>query len=369
MTNGENFNTAHRPKKVLLAPLDWGLGHATRCIPIIKELFAQGCDVLIAAEGATEALLKKEFPALTFLSLQGYNITYSRSKFWLPLKMLLQFPKLLSVIYKEQNWLKKTAEQHKIDMIITDNRMGFYHSTIPSVYITHQLTIKTANRFTEWLAQKIHYRYINKFTECWVPDAEGNNNLAGELSHAKKLPHTAIKYLGALSRFEKMEAEKMYDLLVIISGPEPQRTIFEELLLNQLKNFNDKVLFVRGLPGNAEIKEFSNPLIEIQNHLSAAELNKAILQSNLVISRSGYTTVMDLNKLQQKAILVATPGQTEQEYLAEYLMDKKMFYSVNQKQFLLNEAVAKSNSFPFIFSIENKTSYKEIIKDFIKNNL
>lgn len=130
-----------------------------------------------------------------------------------------------------------------------------YNSVIPCIYITHQLNIKTNNRLTEWLAKKIHYFFINKYNECWVPDTAGEINLAGELSHPRQLPKVPVKYIGPLSRFEKTVVENKYDLAVIISGPEPQRTIFEELLLAELKNYEEKVLFVRGLPGGSSIKK------------------------------------------------------------------------------------------------------------------
>lgn len=337
--SGLKFNIFPPGSRVLVAPLEWGLGHATRCIPIINELLVQGYGVLIGAEGAAMALLQEEFPQLTFLSLKGYRMQYSRRGFWLPLKILLQFPKIIRSIYSERRWLKKMIKEHAIGAVISDNRFGLFHSSVPCIYITHQLNIKTGNRFTEWLAQKIHYHFINKYRECWVPDMSGEINLAGSLSHPEHLPKTAVQYIGPLSRFEKIVTEIKYDLAVIISGPEPQRTIFEELLLSQLSNFEGTVLFVRGLPGNVQICKYVNVRIEMQNHLSSSELNKAIQQSEIVISRCGYSTVMDLIKLQKRAILIPTPGQTEQEYLAKTLMANKLFYCNDQGSFKLGGAL------------------------------
>ncbi len=359
----ENINIKDCKIRVLVAPLDWGLGHATRCIPIIYEFLALNFDVLIAAEGKTKNLLQKEFPGLVFLPLTGYGIYYSRNKFLLPFSLLIQLPKLFGRIYYEHNWLKKTIKDYNINMVISDNRLGLYHSTIPCVYITHQLKIKTGNRFTELLAQKIHFFFINKYTCCWVPDNESENNLAGILAHPESLPKTPVQYLGPLSRFEKITIEKKYDCLILISGPEPQRTIFEELMFKELKKISGTVLLVRGLPGYKKPIANNNSKVEVHNHLPAIELNKAIMQSGIVISRSGYTTVMDLIKLQQKAIFIPTPGQPEQEYLAEYLMQKKVFFSTPQNNFSLITALNEISNFPFTIINIRQDKYKELIKD------
>ncbi len=364
--SGEKFNiSGHRPR-ILVAPLEWGLGHATRCVPIINELLYLNCEVLIAAEKEAEALLKKEFPQLHFLSLRGYRMKYSRKKLWLPLKLLVQFPKIIRSIYNEHRWLKRTVQEQSIDAVLSDNRFGLYHSAVPCIYITHQLTIETGNRFSKWLAQKLHYYFINKYAACWVPDAAGVVNLAGKLSHPIKMPAVPVEYLGPLSRFEKTGAEKKYELLVCLSGPEPQRTVFEELLLDELKGYTGNVLFIRGLPGNVSVKQNDNAAVEIVNHLSAAELNIAIEQAELVISRSGYTTVMDLVKLQQKAILVPTPGQKEQEYLADILMQQKIFYCVQQKSFSLDKALKAATDFPFRYPGIEQDSYKKTVSVFIQ---
>ena len=366
---GENFNISGHKTRVLVAPLEWGLGHATRCIPVINELIRLNCEVFIGAEDASQALLQKEFPQLTFLQLRGYRMQYSRKKYWLPLKIVFQFPKMIWSIYNEHQWLKKIIKERAIEAVISDNRFGLYHSSVPCIYITHQLTIKTGNRFTEWLAQKIHYHFINKYSACWVPDAPGEINLAGTLSHPNRFPKTPVQYIGPLSRFEKNGAEKKYDIVVIISGPEPQRTIFENVLFKAVENYDGKCLFIRGLPEDVQMHPDSyrdaNMQIEVHNHLSAVELNNAIEQSALVISRSGYTTVMDLVKLQHKAILIPTPGQTEQEYLAKNLMSKKIIYCVEQNNFSLQEELKKQTGFAFSFPSVNQDEYKVVIEKFI----
>ncbi len=364
MIKAENFNIPDHKPRILIAPLDWGLGHATRCIPIISTLIQQNCTVIVAAEGRVKLLLQKEFPELLFIELRGYRIQYSHAAFWMTVKLLLQLPKILYRIYAENRWLKNAVKESRVDAIISDNRMGLFHHKIPCIYITHQLTIKTGNRFTESIAQKIHYHYINKFSACWVPDAKEELNLAGTLSHPAILPKVPVTYLGVLSRFEKKDIESKYELCIILSGPEPQRTVFEKIILGDLHKIEGKICLVRGLPGETEILQLNNSSIEIKNHVAADELNNIMLQSKMIISRCGYSTVMDLVKLQKKATLVPTPGQTEQEYLGRYLQEQKLFYCVDQNSFSLHEALKSAAAFEFSTSAIRVNDYKPVVENF-----
>lgn len=215
-----------------------------------------------------------------------------------------------------------------------------------------------------YIANKIHNSFIKRYNQCWVPDFE-ENGLAGELSHPKK-SNDGIIYLGALSRFENVSTSKnIYDLLISISGLESQRTIFENIVLEQVKTCQRKVLIVRGLPSEKTEIKSSNPFVKIKNHLSSADLNIAFQQSGMIICRSGYTTIMDLAKLNRQAVLVPTPGQAEQEYLASYLMEKKNFFAVKQKDFVLEEVLSKAEAFPFVKRNDNMEAYKKIISEFV----
>ncbi|TSA42567.1 MAG: glycosyl transferase family 28 [Chitinophagaceae bacterium] len=365
--NQRKFNMLGAKSRILVAPLDWGLGHATRCIPIIQHLQSLDCEVFIAAEGPIKALLQSSFPKIQFLELGGYHIHLSRSRSGFSFQIIRQLPKIIATIYHERRWLKAAIRKYEFDAVISDNRPGLYHRNIPCIYITHQLFIKTNNWITAWLAQKIHYHFINKFDRCWVPDMAGELNLAGALSHPKKLPRVPVQYIGPLSRFQKSDQQKKYALAILLSGPEPQRTILEEIIKTQLKNYSDPVLLIRGLPGNKETIVGFNPNVEIENHLNAAELNKALLAAELVICRSGYSTVMDLVLLQQKAILIPTTAQTEQEYLADILKEKNIFYSCSQEDFNLQEALRLAASFPFLSFETNNELYKTAVDESINN--
>ena len=355
-----------RQARILVIPLDWGLGHATRCIPVIRELLAQGCDVWLAGEGVQEHLLKAEFPGLPFLQLPGYRIRYAKTARGLIWKMIQQLPKMRRAIQYEHSWLKKINKEYNFDAVISDNRYGLYHSTIPCVFITHQLTIKSSlAKWTEKILQKRNYRYINRFTECWVPDAEGENNIAGELSHPLLQPAVPVHYIGMLSRFKKNEVgEIKNNLLVILSGPEPQRSILEEKIITDITHYNGTATIVRGLPGSPALIP-STGMIKFYNHLPSTKLNVAMQEAEFVISRSGYSTVMDMMTLQKKAVLIPTPGQTEQEYLGNYLMEKGIAVCVTQKDFSLSKALVLATDYTYKFSIDPGIALEKRIETFL----
>ena len=325
-------------KRILVAPLDWGIGHATRCIPIIKELIKHNYEVILAADSRPLHLLSTEFPQLEIIRFEGYNIKYPK---FIPmeLSMLLQTPKLLWNIKKENTALTEIIKDYNIDGVISDNRFGLYTNKIPCVFITHQLEIQSPY-FTDSI-RNFNYKYINKYSACWVMDDE-KLNLAGNLSKPNILPNNTI-YIGVQSRFEKQETEKKYDYLAIVSGPEPQRTILEKGLINALKDRPEKALIVLGKPELNTSEQLGN--LTVKSHLNAKDLNTAIAQSELIICRPGYSTVMDLAALEKKAIFIPTPGQTEQEYLADNFRNSRTCYAQNQSDFNFEEALKQSKSY------------------------
>lgn len=353
--------------RILVAPLDWGLGHATRCIPIIRELLSQGAEVVLAGEGAQEQLLKAEFPGLLFLSLPGYRVSYARTASGLAWKMIRQGWKMKRAIRNEQQWLQWAVEEYSLDGVISDNRYGLYHKNIPAVFITHQLTIRSPwGRWTETILQKRNYNYINRFSECWVPDLEGTGNLAGELSHPQRKPKTQLKYIGWLSRCKKTGVEKKANhLLCILSGPEPQRSILENKLIEEISRYNGTATVVRGLPGNSSVIPSTN-MIRFHNHLTAEELNTEMEAAVFIISRSGYSTVMDAAALGKKCIFIPTPGQTEQEYLGEYLSQKGLACVIAQDKFTLTSALAAARQFNYhLFPEPGKNLLAEKVRSFL----
>jgi len=352
---------------VLVVPLDWGLGHATRCIPLIKTLTQQQCKVILAGEDKTKILLRETFPELIFLPLEGYRIRYSRAKWSFPFTIAAQVPQILSTIKKEHHWLGDIVKKYKVNGIISDNRYGLYHGVLPSVFVTHQLQVKTGlGKSADALLQKLNYRLVNRFSECWIPDEEKEPGLAGELSHPQKFPAIQVKYTGILSRFrKKLKPETSGYILILLSGPEPQRTIFENMVLSQLNVIRLPVVLVRGLPGNTEQLKTLNGITSY-NYLGAEELQQKMEGAAIVISRCGYSTVMDLAALAKKSILIPTPGQTEQEYLAHHLMQSKFALCIEQKKFNLRAALDLSETFDYCLPrFENENQLQELVCSFL----
>ncbi|WP_281846210.1 glycosyltransferase [Olleya namhaensis] len=321
-------------KRILVAPLNWGIGHATRCIPIIHALIANGFEPVIASDGQALKLLSKEFEQLTFITLPAYNVKYSKSKQWFKWHMLLQLPKIRKAIRKEHALVDQIILNYDIQGIISDNRMGVNSKRVPSVFITHQLNVMSGS--TTALSTFFHDRYLNKFDACWIPDFENTPNLSGKLGHDFKPKGLQLHYIGPLSRLEKEALKPKYDLMVLLSGPEPQRTLLEEQLLSDLINYKGKVVFVRGKIEAEQTVMHETPFT-IYNFMQTEELQNAINRSQLIISRSGYTTIMDLAKLGKQAFFIPTPGQFEQEYLANYLDKNGTIASCSQSAFTLDQ--------------------------------
>lgn len=349
-----------KKKRVLVCVLNWGLGHAARCVPVIENLAEAGFEVYIGSDGAALTFLKREFATLTFFELPGYNITYPANGN-MTFSMLLQSPKIISAIKKENDAVKKIIEENEMSCIISDNRYGCYSEKIKSVFITHQLTIQ-APAGAQFIVNKINSSLLKKFNEIWVPDVEGENNLSGGLS--QKHHFKSVYYTGVLSRFNKIsiaeEKNFRYKFMVLLSGPEPQRSILEKELLKEAEEISEPVLFVRGLVEDREPLTSSNN-IAFKSFLKGDELAEAFAESEIVVCRSGYSTIMDLAALNKKAILVPTPGQTEQEYLANYFQEKKIFLKNEQGSINLKEAADSIALYSGVFLRNDFTHLKERI--------
>ena len=319
----------NKNKKILIVPLDWGLGHATRCMPIIAELLLQKCEVIVAGSDTTNQIIRQEFPLLQYELIDGYEISYSSSKWKLPFVIAKQIPKILSRIKSENKWLQQFVTKNQIDIVISDNRYGLHHPTVKTIFMTHQLKIQVPqSKWMQMIVNKINHSYINKFSVCWVPDYE-TNAIGGALSNKKGLHH--VEYIGNLSRFESQNnVEIINDILFLISGPEPQRSLLEQKIISEFANDNTRKIIVRGLPKSTEILKING--FTIFNHLSKIELQEKILSSKILVCRAGYSTIMDLIKLNNNALLIPTPGQTEQEYLAKEMSERKLFFTIKQSE-------------------------------------
>jgi len=312
----------------LVAPLNWGIGHATRCIPIIYKLIECDFNPIIASDGYALKLLQKEFTQLQSIELPSYNISYPKNGNLLKWKLLFDTPRVLKTIKKEKKLIEQIIEKENVIGIISDNRFGARSDKVPSVFITHQLNVLSGN--TTYFSSKLHQKFINKFDKCWIPDLESEKSLAEQLSHSNKIKKQ--QFIGFLSRFKKKELKIKYDLLVLLSGVEPLRTQLENKLIKELKEYSGKVLFVRGIVEEHQKKREKGNII-YYNFLLTDELENAINGSELVLARSGYSTIMDLAVLGKKAFFIPTTGQYEQEYLAERIQNLKIAPYSSTKEF------------------------------------
>jgi len=300
-------------KTIFISPLDWGLGHATRCVPIVRKLIKNNNKIILGTTSSTFPVFEEEFPELEKINMPAYNVRYSAIlPLWL--KLLLNWRRISGVIREEQKFLNETIHKYKIDVVISDNRFGLHSKKARSIFMTHQVFLKTP--FGRLTAQKINSKYILNFDELWIPDyADENKCLSGELSHGTHF-HPGVKYIGPQSRLKINEAVKQkYDYLFLISGPEPQRSIFQNLLVERSKNYPElKFALVSNSPQLTQQKN-----IDYFESPNAKNLSKIINESSTVICRSGYSTLMDMHLLEKnELILIPTPGQTEQQYLATY---------------------------------------------------
>ncbi len=348
--------------RVLVSPLNWGLGHASRCVPIIRALQKHGAEVLIGADGEALELLKKEFPQLTSITIPDYKITYPRQGS-MAFYFFRQLGKMRAQIRLENDHLQGIIEEGKIDAIISDNRYGLYNNSISSVFITHQL-----NPRSPWLQNYIGkqiQKLIRPFDHCWVPDVQGTESLSGDLSR-KSGSLKNISHIGPLSRFKsKIETEKTYEVLAILSGPEPHRTEFEKLLIDQLKGIPGKHVLVTGKveSRNPEMKVEEN--ISVFNLLAEEELSALITKSRYLIARSGYSSIMDFSIMGLPALLVPTPGQYEQEYLAGYHKKRGRFVVCEQHKLDLKTSLSQLDSISTYESEYKPDQLERTIIDFL----
>lgn len=330
-------------KTALVAPLNWGLGHASRCIPIIKNLLDQGIRVYLASDSDALALLKNEFPYLPNFQLAPLQIHYGRYFFW---SMFIQSGKFYRSIRQDNQIVNRLYNQISFDYIISDNRYGVYHPDAHNILLTHQLQL-TRPKILKGISRILLGRMISPFQECWIPDVDGPNNLSGELSKPK-LP-ILKKYIGVLSRLEPVELTvSKYRLAIVLSGPEPARSRFEGELLDQISKCEDLpgTILIRGLPLEQKTILSKHTSLTIQNYADSKQLNEIINSATYVICRAGYSSIMDLVKLGKKAILVPTPGQSEQLYLANHLRGHPAFLCVKQTHFNLSKHLQQLGSKP-----------------------
>jgi hypothetical protein len=378
---------------IFVSPLSWGLGHATRDIPIIRELLKHNHKITIASSGPSLTLLKKEFPQCTFIYFPDYPPPYTKSRFFVA-KFTVYIPVMLHAIHVEEKVARRIFEKDKYDLIISDNRFGVYSPSVPSFFVSHQLRFSAPKilAFAEELAQTFNSRFHEKFTRVIVPDNSPDTvSLSGTLScNTRKTTQERIYYAGILSSIRKMDIEEDIDFLISVSGPEPQRTMLEEVMFKQVQKLPGKKMMLLGKPGEnfeykmparhsgtcpqASRRGGGDEFTTVKSHAGREEMSILMNRAKFIVSRSGYTTVMEIAELgKKKCLFIPTPGQTEQVYLSQYYMEKGWFYSQSQYSLDILKDVEKAKEYPGFPSIQDSQSnveklYKELFTPYLEKN-
>ena len=331
--------------RILISPLDWGLGHASRLVPIIRKYQSSGYEILLGGNGFSLELLKNEFPVLEFVSIPFTEIRYSEGENQI-FRFISSISRYFFALLREHRTLHSIIAEKRIDIVISDNRLGLFSKKAKCILITHQLWLSMPRGWglLKFFANRFNHYFIRKFDECWVVDSDQLPNIAGNLSHPP-VAGIPVRYIGPLSRFTdcKPVGTKKIEILVILSGPEPQRTNLEEILIRQISVTTISTVIVGGTT-DVRIKGLSSNIRYIP--FAAGDLLNELVQSaNIIICRSGYSSVMDMIALGRSAILIPTPGQPEQEYLGASLSAKKYFINYTQVEFNLQTALSAWGKF------------------------
>ncbi len=340
-------------KRILVCPLGWGLGHASRVIPIIKSLLDAGYKVIAAGDSPQLLLISSSFPDIETIYFPSFDIRLSKQNTQLLPLIGIAF-RLPYFTIKEHYLVKRIVIQNRIDFIISDNRYGLWCRGIKSILITHQLCVIFPKpfHFLESIGIKVVRFLANQYDYCFIPDFKEDDNLAGKLSHPSHLPMN-VRYIGLLSRYNDFKFDvtaPVWDLVGIASGPSPQREIFIDLISQLAKNNNLKTLIIKGNPAEGMNIKVDHDIFYV-GHLKDSDFAKTILSSKHLITRAGYSTIMDLATLGISCLIVPTPGQTEQEYLANYLATKGIFKTRKQTELCeIDISIAETNHIPSLDS-------------------
>ncbi len=341
--------TKKNSKKIFIAPLNWGLGHATRVLPLIRRFLQRGDQVFVAAHGRALQLLRDEVPECIFLDFPEYPIRYPRTRFFVTRFMLITFPRMLFAMWKEKRALTLLQEKYRFDYIISDNRFCLYQHGVKSYLISHQLRyiLPFPIGKLEWLPEWFNYSFFKKYDAILIPDEKGPERaLTGALSHDMRyLNADKLNYSGIFADMPDSEQTINVDIdyFIIVSGPEPQRSKLEKLIFEQAGRLPGKIVVALGKPERRY--KIRQGHVTFYSYMNRAQMQQFMKRARFIIGRPGYTSVMEMVALGKKGLFIPTPGQIEQEYLAGYYLKKGWCYCVRQHRLDLKNDVPKAEKF------------------------
>ncbi|MCF7861519.1 hypothetical protein K9M79_04715 [Candidatus Woesearchaeota archaeon] len=353
--------------KILYACNSIGLGHATRSMPLIESLIEKKHEVHILSHFRSLAYLKDYFKknVKKYYDVPDYSIEkiFNKEKFSV-LNMMIKTPTLITDFKREHKEFLKIHREENFDRVVTDSRYGIYGPGADCFLFAHHIkfSLEFSPYITERFTEGFYYTMQNRFKNILIPDFEEDGGVGGGLCHDfRYLSKEKVKYLGITSMIRKEKVKEDIDYFISISGPEPQRTIFENKIMKGVHRLKGKVVITLGKPEITEVKRRGN--LTIYGCFDRKKQQEHMNRAKMVISRSGYTTLMELAELGKNALLVPTKGQPEQEYLSKYLMEKGIWYSVDQDHLDIPVDVEKAKHYK---GYKKPYSTKESVKRFLK---
>jgi uncharacterized protein (TIGR00661 family) len=335
-------------RTIFIAPLNWGLGHATRDLPLIKAFLERGDKVFIAAHDRARMLLESEVPQCEFVDFPEYPIRYPQSSFFVTRFMFVIFPRMLRAMYREKKQLKLLHKKYQFDFIISDNRFCLYLKNVKSYLISHQLRYILpfpVTRLESW-PEYFTSSFFKHYDKIFIPDKDDPDSLTGELSHNMRyLVKEKLHYCGILNDIQKssLSPKKDIDYFVIISGPEPQRTKLERIIFKQVNSLSGKIVVALGMPEkNYKIHQGN---ATFHTYINRRQIHEYLQRSKFIIARPGYTTIMEMIHFGLKGLFIPTPGQIEQVYLAKYYEEKQWCHCVSQYRLDLAKDVEDAKTY------------------------
>ncbi|KAA0005321.1 MAG: glycosyltransferase [Thermoplasmata archaeon] len=321
--------------KVIYAVCSWGLGHATRSLPVVRRLLSEGNDLTVISNGRSLELLKKELgeSVEAYVDIPDYPMLLSENSRQFMAKSMVYWPMFIRRIEKGLARVTKMLRNERYDVIVSDARYDVYSKRVPSFFISHQMRIMNPLRIKmfERGSELFNLFFFKRFAGVIVPDYADEDNLSGELSHnLYRIDESKLYYVGVLSDFKKKNLRKDIDCLVSITGPEPQRSLLEKKLLSQIRGLDGKIVVTLGKTEKKDVVKKGD--VEVYSFMTKDEREDVLNRAKLVVSRSGYSTILDLAVIGVKALMIPTPGQIEQEYLGSYHNQRGTFYSVDQEK-------------------------------------
>ena len=301
-------------QNILFSALNWGYGHVMRSLVLLKKLVKQGNKLYVVGTDEQITLFKTEGLEASYIHQEGYPFQFGGNGNF-SLDLFKNLSALKQHFVREQKNVEQLCADFAIDLVIADQSLGVFSRKVPSILITHQLNLPLS--WWEKPAQAFYNKQLKNFQQIWIPDQAPPNNLAGRLSETNR---KNVTYIGWLSRFTEIpKVDKQFDVGVLVTGPQPYAQQFFEEMCKRFENSPEKVFIIYN---GTNLRTHKN--IVIFQHQATAEMAELLCSAKLLITRSGYSTLMDLYALGIRNVeLHATPGQAEQLYLKKNWLSSK----------------------------------------------